>query len=631
MLRLVTRRTSVIPSLVPRLRPTPPPPLVFCPLLVSRTIYTEFYLGTDLVRKRIDGLMRRVDYERKLKEKMERNFYQSGLLKISVKAFDRKILLAKTARDLDLDRRIIVAKLMDPLRIPEPKDISRSILLHFQMCHILKLPEQASNSWKESVIFKIAVAEKKISRAFFDLLFETEKYEEAILAALSCYKLGSKEALDISIQLLGKINHDSGLHSSRPYRAILLLKEYSKLDKLLDFDTTSTFFEDGVRLSCFIENNQLKDAVNYLENEVVHWAQKGVKRTVLKSLIETLGRDVKDSGDGKLIHKFEHNYELMRKSGNVKFISETLEDIILEPIDGNSGVVSKPSLSGRLYTDDLKGISRTRKKIISLKRSLKTEAEYKENLKSSLGLSGFVGKDLEELLLLSRGVEDVQFAMKILEKEFKIQVESGRFKEIDLSIRTDDIYESFLVFLHMCEYHNLPLLAKKLWTNSDARTLVKILKPRMAITTYFDLLFGNEMNSEIFDEYRCYFEFYSQFDETNVITGLALYKEGTRDSMKKMELLLPLDNMPGSRASQAASLLAFNLQDYSTAEKLIKNAFSKTGKRSIFFISMYIHVLMATNRVDQAVDLFTQEHGWPSKNLKDKKLIPLDTFMVLIY
>merc|ERR1711879_332906 len=70
--------------------------------------------------------------------------------------------------------------------------------------------------------------------------------------------------------------------------------------------------------------------------------------------------------------------------------------------------------------------------------------------------------------------------------------------------------------------------------------------------------------------------------------------------------------------------------DYHTAEKLIKKAFSKTGKRPIFFISMYIHVLMVTNRLDQAVDLFIQQHGWPSKNLNDKRQIPFDTFKLLI-
>ena len=87
-----------------------------------------------------------------------------------------------------------------------------------------------------------------------------------------------------------KDNHDFlDLSASRPFRAILLLAckldEYSKMEELSK-RTTSTFFEEGIKLSRLIETNQLEDAVNFLETEVLQWAQKGVKRTVFNSLIE---------------------------------------------------------------------------------------------------------------------------------------------------------------------------------------------------------------------------------------------------------------------------------------------------------------------------------------------------------
>ena len=334
-------------------------------LMLRAPLYSDAFLGLESTKNNISKQKLLVTDPSTVKEKLKSEFQNNKLRNIFSEEINRLLYFSTTAEDLDFCREIIVAQLKDSLYCLDLTNLQYQLQLFYDMCQINNLPREANKCWNEPevrVFMSSSSNRRRIARLFFDLLFENEMYQELleefnrdpegysklpgqpplILAALSYYKIGDREALKEGLKLTNLVD-PARFSRSKAVNAVCLLAynlgEYSVAQSLLKKQRKvqvqerrkHSAFNDGLEVLVLVNTGKLEEAVRQFRLSFLPTSQQSLR--VHYCVVSELLTAVRASQDEKLYREVMKMVLVIEKSDQIFLTNHSLEDGIMKTID----------------------------------------------------------------------------------------------------------------------------------------------------------------------------------------------------------------------------------------------------------------------------------------------------------
>ena len=353
MLRLVS---SIIPrqSLIPRL---PSSSCSAATSLSSRTLFSDSFHKMHTFLDSVSKLKLMIQDPPAYKSKVLENFRATGLQNIFDEEISNTVALSENEEDLRSCKELLVAIYGNSLRMgdKESKDKMYLALVNFfKLCKLFNSVDVAVEMWKNETVQQSMLLQnsKTISRLYIDLMFENGRYQDIVdeylkspdhlakfefmyaLVPLSCYKIGTREALETALNVLHLMKKDKIQTSRGPKAAALLaynLNENVIAHNLLR-KQGKHIFNEHLEILLLLQADKLQEAVTYFKaNKVPHPHYKR-HITILYDVVVEMIRKVRESGDEALLNDVMNMVTIIDKSDITVVKNTKLEDILLEPL-----------------------------------------------------------------------------------------------------------------------------------------------------------------------------------------------------------------------------------------------------------------------------------------------------------
>jgi len=216
-------------------------------------------------------------------------------------------------------------------------------------------------------------------------------------------------------------------------------------------------------------------------------------------------------------------------------------------------------------------------------------------------------KDLADFFLLTESEEDLNLCLTLLQRIVAkcVAGHEGWDHHCELF---------FLFYLQLCFILERPQHAVSAW-NDQIFNLTNFHKVSSILSRlYMDLLFCNNMFSDVLKTFRNDEDILSKNADCVAITCLSCYKIGSKDALEEGLRILanPELVIESPRCYQSLALLAYNLNEYNVAYDLLyKDRVVKSSSESA--VSLMVMVLLEKRLVKDAVVLLEAQVGKPGK------------------
>eukprot|EP00092_Neocalanus_flemingeri_P018851 GFUD01020412.1.p1 GENE.GFUD01020412.1~~GFUD01020412.1.p1 ORF type:complete len:371 (-),score=103.45 GFUD01020412.1:35-1147(-) len=267
-----------------------------------------------------------------VKKRIIVNLIKTGPKHVPAEDLVKFLLLSEGERDLKFALFVLNKTILEDQRVLGSSERSFDhIWLYLKICYVQNLPLAATQAWTDPVIRATNYTKERarLSRLYFDLLFNNNMFQDVLdtfnkdfdqfitkfdcvkLTCLSCYKLGTKTALQEGLNILAHPSCIIDTPSNRSYQAVALLayslKEFSiAYDLLIKYGTTrknevDPFFPKTLMLLVLADLGWLEEAVLLLESSWL--VRDGSKKKFSYFAVEKVLDVARESGDKEAENK----------------------------------------------------------------------------------------------------------------------------------------------------------------------------------------------------------------------------------------------------------------------------------------------------------------------------------------